>query len=221
MISYWCRLKNNNNNNDTNNKLSTKLYKILLALKNQRRVKSKWLDYIQSLIETNGFNNIWLNQDSVNLKWFSLAFKRNIIDQYFQTWSSTVHNSTHFMYKTIKHNIQLNKYFTIIPNYYCQIITRFRTRNHKCPIEVGRYHNIPINERICFLCNHGIGDEYHYILECHHFNDSRIKYIKPYYYNNHNTLKFDQLFNTENKIELIKLSKFIEIITKTVKTYYT
>ncbi len=31
-------------------------------------------------------------------------------------------------------------------------LTRFRLSNHRLPIEVGRYVNIPRNERICEFC---------------------------------------------------------------------
>ena len=47
---------------------------------------------------------------------------------------------------------------------------KFRTLNHKLPIEYGRWHNITRNMRFCNLCNQNeIGDECHYMLECNIF----------------------------------------------------
>ena len=45
-------------------------------------------------------------------------------------------------------------------------ITKLRTSNLKIPIETGRWHNIPLDERICHKCNEGIGDEFHYMFVC-------------------------------------------------------
>ena len=61
------------------------------------------------------------------------------------------------------------------------------------------------------------GDEYHYILICEHFRHERINNVKQFYYRHPNVIKFTQLMNTENKIELQKLCKFIEIITNAFK----
>ena len=46
-------------------------------------------------------------------------------------------------------------------------LCKFRTTNHKSPIETGRWNNIDRVNRICTKCdNKTIGDEYHYIMQC-------------------------------------------------------
>jgi hypothetical protein len=46
-------------------------------------------------------------------------------------------------------------------------LCKFRTTNHKLPIEHGRWNNIPHENRKCNLCNlEEIGDEFHYISNC-------------------------------------------------------
>jgi hypothetical protein len=53
-------------------------------------------------------------------------------------------------------------------------LCKFRTTNHKLPIETGRWNNIDRVNRICTKCNNiTIGDEYHYIIECEHFSNFR------------------------------------------------
>jgi hypothetical protein len=48
-------------------------------------------------------------------------------------------------------------------------LSKFRTTNHKLPVENGRWKNIARENRICPLCNNGeigeIGDEFHYLFE--------------------------------------------------------
>ena len=44
--------------------------------------------------------------------------------------------------------------------------------------------------------------------------------VKPYYYRNPNSLKFNQLMNTTNKPELTKLCLFVESLLKSVKSNF-
>lgn len=86
-----------------------------------------------------GFANIWEKQKEMNRKWFPLAFKQKISDEYLQSWNSLVDKSfSCFNYGLFKTNFGMNKYFQLLPNYYCRIITAFRTHNHKLPNEIGR-----------------------------------------------------------------------------------
>jgi hypothetical protein len=41
------------------------------------------------------------------------------------------------------------------------------------PIEQGRWDNMDRNNRIYFLCNSDIGDDFHYCLQCQYFKPSR------------------------------------------------
>ena len=53
---------------------------------------------------------------------------------------------------------------------------KFRTANHKLPVETGRRENIPHAERKCSLCNkNDIGDEFHYLLICLYFATERTR----------------------------------------------
>jgi hypothetical protein len=43
-------------------------------------------------------------------------------------------------------------------------LSKLRTCNLKIPIEMGRWKNIPRENRSCHLCNEEIGNEFHYLL---------------------------------------------------------
>ena len=46
-------------------------------------------------------------------------------------------------------------------------INKFRTSAHNLPVETGRYLGITDRaQRLCPLCNQGVGDESHYLTEC-------------------------------------------------------
>ena len=66
-------------------------------------------------------------------------------------------------------------------------------------VKVGRWYNIPRDNRICKICSKNeIGDEFHYLFIC---NDIPKKNAMPlYFYRNPNIYKFEQLLNTKNKM---------------------
>ena len=45
-------------------------------------------------------------------------------------------------------------------------LTKFRISAHNLPVETGRYKGLDRKDRICPHCNHGIGDEVHYMFMC-------------------------------------------------------
>ena len=45
------------------------------------------------------------------------------------------------------------------------MITKLRCNNIKLPIETGRWPNTPREERICHLCNVGLGSELFFLFE--------------------------------------------------------
>jgi hypothetical protein len=46
MISYWCKLVNNET------KLSSSLYRLMLCLKNQGQNNFKWINYVESILKS-------------------------------------------------------------------------------------------------------------------------------------------------------------------------
>ena len=81
---------------------------------------------------------------------------------------------------------------------------RFRTSNHRLPIEVVRWANVERHNRLCQLCQSGeIGDELHYVLQCPNCATVRKKLIPKYLFNRPNALKLSSLFN-KKKPETIR-----------------
>ncbi len=78
---------------------------------------------------------------------------------------------------------------------------------------MGRLNNIERNERLCHLCETGnIGDEFHYLLECSFFRDTRKQFLDKYYCNHANIIKFSKLMNMKKRPKLRKLCQFIRFI---------
>ena len=90
---------------------------------------------------------------------------------------------------------------------------RFRTGNHKLPIESGRWSSVDKHNRKCNICNmNRIGDEFHYILECSELINERKQCLKKFYTQNINILKFKMLFQSKNVKTLRNICSLIRYI---------
>jgi hypothetical protein len=99
----------------------------------------------------------------------------------------------------------MNIYLYIAPNYFCKIITAFKARNHRLPVEIGRWTGVPLNERKCCLCELNENcDEFRYLLSCHYFREYGIQITKQYFYKKANIIKFSQQINIEIRKQLTK-----------------
>ena len=110
-------------------------------------------------------------------------------------------------------NINFETFLISLPHSSSIPMVKFRTANHKLPIEVGRWENIVYEDRKCNLCDkNDLGDEFHYLLICPYFQNERKDLLKRYYYLRPNTIKFQELLNCKNKQVLLNLSKFMKLI---------
>lgn len=208
MVGFWNRIIHGKET-----KLSFLLYQCLLHSPN---VNSKWLLCIQSIFAEVGRPDIWYSQQNCQIRTMGRLIRKILIDQNIQHWNSKASQSSKALtYFCFKQELNFEKYFTLLPRKLYLPLFKFRTGNHKLPVETGRWDGTYISDRKCPLCSiNDIGDEYHYIFKCSYFQKERSNYLKPYYYRRPNMLKFGELLRSTNVSFLIKLSKFVEIILK-------
>lgn len=206
MISYWIKLIEPNSL-----KFSSLLYKFMFH--NTSEKSTKWLDHVRNVMINCGFSGFWDAQKVDNPRWLTQSIKQKLKDLYVNEWFSDLENSPSCInYRLYKNTFILENYLLKLPNPMKRNFCLFRTRNHRLPIETGKWFNIDITERKCNLCNVSLGDEFHYLLCCNKLILERKRYIKSYYYQQPNILKFNKLMNIRNIKELKNLCKFIKII---------
>jgi hypothetical protein len=90
---------------------------------------------IKNILDRCCYSNVWISQENVNPKWLSVSLKQNIFDQFQQKWRSDIENSPkELSYRLFKENFEFEHYLDKDRIAYC----RFRTGNHRLPIETGR-----------------------------------------------------------------------------------
>ena len=166
-----------------------------------------------------GMSYIFNNITNLNKHWFKTNIKQRLKDIYDQKWAETVfNNSTCLNYRTMTIEKKMHNYLSKLPSQYMFALCKFKCANHRMPIITGRYQNIPFDDRKCTLCDlNEIGDEFHYLLVCPFFKDSRVKYIKRYYYGHPNANKMTKQFNEINDRKMLRLAKSLHIILQYLK----
>ena len=177
---------------------------------------SPYISTIENTLNMLGYGNFWFNQDNINLSYssFKLKIKRRLQDQYVQNWKANINNDElYYNYRMFKDTFSLENYLVVLTENYAKKMFKFRTLNHRLPIQSGRFRGITRGERTCTKCETpDIGDEFHYIFCCPFFAEARKLYVKPYYWRHSNTITFEQLLTTKSKKALNNLCKFITII---------
>ena len=209
MIKFWAKILTGKNT-----KISYKLYLLLLYLHKNNIYSCKWILFIEKILQDVGLNYIWLSNVVTNINWLCREVQNRLQMQYIQEWNSVVHNSPKCInYRTFKTEFKMEFYISELqPKFYIPI-ARFRTTNHRLPIERGRWENIERSQRICTLCNRNeMGDEFHYLFECDFFKETRTIYLPKFYQRHANILKFQKLMSVRNLKLLQQLSRFIFFI---------
>ena len=194
MINYWFRI--------IKSKQSKLVYLFCQKLIHKLGLQSKRVIKIKQILEECGWPDIWDRQFPNNST--CIIVKRTLRDQFFQEWASNLQNSSKGRnYSIYNDDIDIEDYLTLLPKSMYTNFAKFRTGNHRFPIEVGRFQNIELAERKCTLCNTGdIGGEMHYLLICPFFSLERALYLQRYYYAPPNTLKFKEIMSTRNMRKL-------------------
>ena len=212
MIAFWSRMLSGDKN-----KLSFCIYNYMLHLRNNN---FKWMNKIKNILETVGRPDIWINQGILPVpKNLHKYVKQIVVDQYIQEWNAQLRFSNKGrIYNSFKTMFQLEPYTKILPLNYALTLFRFRTSNHKFPIETGRWDGTALLDRYCQRCNNGeVGSEQHYLLNCSSFDNER-RFILTNLDSNiniaYNEYCFKSLLCFESYNDLIQICKLTKIIMK-------
>ena len=213
MVSYWAKLFTG-----PENKIVYTLYKYLLSQYNNENFKNPWIECIHNILNACGSPNIWNEHGALNVKWITNLVKQRLKDQFIQKWSNDINSSSKgHTYKIFKPIFGYEKYLDILPSKFRKILVKFRTSNHRLPIETGRWLGIPLDDRRCTFCNtRQLADEMHFILECKAFSDIRKTFLNKKFCYRPNIFKFCELLSSSKLKTLKRLCMFILHIYETV-----
>ncbi len=206
IINFWLRLLNKDEAT-----LAHIVYIIAFTLFKKDEYKAHWLVRVKSILDNCGLSYLWHNQQVIDTKESKKIIHKQIEDLALQSWYANISASSMCaMYRLFKRQLTFDNYL-LNPCHRDRIsLTRFRCSNSKLPV-YNQIYKYDTNK--CTLCNlDTIGDEYHYIMICTFFTQTRKKCVKPYYYTHPNVWKFEQLFTSSNRKVQDNLAKFTTCI---------
>ena len=173
MIRYWFKILT-----CTDTKYVKLVYEMMLNDLNLRPNKPNWAYYVKHLLESLGFNNVWLNQGVGNINRFMLIFRERLTDTFIQNWNERIHTSTRARSYSLFCDFSYKAYLEVLKiEKYRMAMSRIQLSSHRLMIETDRWHcphSIPYEERKCIVCD-TIDDEFHFILECSRYAGIRKK----------------------------------------------
>ena len=142
--------------------------------------KCPWLSHIKLQLDQCGLSYMFNANEGVSKYAFKRRIKLRLNDIYNQNWQAEVYeNQSCKNYRIFTDKKEFKPYLDIWPRSLWTLMLKFRCSNIKIPLVVGRYNNIPFDERKCNLCKDDlIGDDFHYIFGCSYFNEKRQNLIK-------------------------------------------
>ena len=210
MISFWNRLIIGKDH-----KLSYQLYNYVL---NQTNYEFKWISKIKSILNGVGRPDLWQNQHNIIEKYIHRSVKQTLIDQFRQTWHSQIQLSNKgIIYSNFKESPDFENYLKLLPMRDCITLFKYRTANHRLPIETGRWDGTLLQERKCNLCTRNeIGSERHYLLNCDRFQNERRTLFRQinFHENTVSDYGFKLLLTSTSVRTLSKVCGFIRLILK-------
>ena len=208
LITYWFRLLTKDDQT-----FAYIVYMIVLKLILRDEYQACWFCRVKCILDNCDLSYMWYNQHLIDAKRCKIITCKRIEDIALQKWYTDISISPMCtLYRLFKKHLNFEKYI-IYTCYRDRIsLSKLRCTNSKLPIYKHIY-TCMYDSDTCTLCNLDIrGDEYHYVLICPFFKESRKFYIKPYFYTRPNLLKFEKLYSSSNKRTITRLAKFAHLI---------
>ena len=128
-------------------------------------MKKDTLFGLRLLEKSNGFAYVWKNiGQNIIPEVFYKRLRLRLQDQHNQVFRSPLYNddvrqgtaSKLRTYRVFKNDYKMENYLTCVKDFrYRRALAKLRLSNHQLRIEIGRYKNENIQNRVCIFCNSG------------------------------------------------------------------
>ena len=123
------------------------MYKVIYSsykYSNIRNTRFYWIRNIKHILDSCYMSGIWQSHTFRNEKWLVCAVKQKLRDVFITNWHAQLDiSSSGITYSLIKTNFGMENYLVTLPLKLRKPLIQIRTRNHRLPIETGRWLHIP------------------------------------------------------------------------------
>ena len=183
MAAYWNRLCR-----DDINPILKDSYNCNLQMLNKG--EKCWLNDIKQLLCKVGLEKVWNRETRYSNKGLKHLLLSKLKEIFTQQWNLDIYNDNKpgnssnklRTFRKFKSDISLEPYLLLLRENSRKTLTRLRISAHNLGVETGRHHRpspIPLNERLCTLCDEGsLDDELHLIMTCSKFKNERQSFLE-------------------------------------------
>lgn len=175
-----------------------------------KRYKNTWFNNAKTIIESCGLNYIMTPENAFS---FSIphvldTMKNYLQDRHHLSWIESVQNMPKLRtYKLIKSQFSTEEYLKkCLSRNQRSALSRMRCGTFPLELEKGRIRNIPVEQRICKMCDSGeVEDELHFMINCKLYSDIRNELLQELQTLHHND--FPDLSSIDKLKELLNSNK--------------
>ena len=130
-----------------------------------------WSCYVRQILESLGCSDNFNTVSSTDVTSSEILLKEIYIDR----WNFSRYKDKLRYYNMFKYDMEKEDYLSFnITRYQRSLMAQFRLGILPLEIEVGRYRNIPLSNRICQMCTANVvEDEIHFLCECSSYSEFR------------------------------------------------
>ena len=149
--------------------------------------QESWLNCIQTIFKFLNIEHLYLNATSYKHTYIINKIRHKLKMKLIDIWFKDINNDIKSKakvgnklrtYRKFKYIYQLEPYLNIGSENQRKYLTKLRLSDHDLNIERGRYTNLEIHQRICYMCKNEVEDEKHFLLNCPNLEEIRKPFIE-------------------------------------------
>ena len=177
-----------------------------------------WLFNAKSVLTDVGCEQVFNNTIPCDIEYVkSILFEQDYLD-----WDTRRYKSDKLRYYNLyKCNKDIEDYVKLpVLKYHRSLFAQFRCGILPLQIELGRFRNLQLHERICPICNSAVEDEIHFLCECPLYSHLRSSLFESAQNNDSNFSRIDlldkfvYLMSNQQRTVMKYLSKAVPLRTE-------
>lgn len=181
------------------------------------KFRSLWINKVANICRKIGYDYLDTNMSSkMYVHRFKVFFAKYDQEQWYNSLfndAGHVNGNKLRLYRMHKERLEPETYVTCsnISRYNKSVIAKLRCGSLPLQVEIGRYHKVPLEDRICSLCQSVVEDEVHFLVDCKFYADLRYNMFNVMekdftgFYSMPSLVKYNMLMNSEHVMLLSNL----------------
>ena len=144
------------------------------------RYKNTWYNFVKVILEKCDLGHLLEIDSHIPTRDILDTVKERLRNDFENTWTDEINNMPKLRtYKLLKSRFCAEPYvLKCLSRPQRSAIARIRCGTFPLEIERGRFRSIPLDQRICKVCNSGcVEDEKHFLIECERYSSLRSRLL--------------------------------------------